>query len=321
MFKKNKLLTNLNSPSKFQYFFHEFKKDKLLMFSVAYLCFLLLISLFFVLLFPNLIIKQFGFEKEYVSSHYRLLKCSTNFFFWLGTDELSRSVIMRLFFGFLLSIVIATFNSIIAVTTGSLYGFISGLIGKNTDMFMMYFIEIINAIPYTILLILFGTVISKRLDYMFSGCTFNSILVLFLIFILFEWIGYVKIIRNRTLSLKNQDYFDVSKSLGASNFFILKKHIIPNCVDTIIVNFIECFIHTIISEATLQAFNIGVKQPFASLGNLLSDSLVYVLDNNNKSLYFIPLTLFVSTIILLHLICYKIKKIFKKRIGIFYENK
>lgn len=315
MFKKNKL-TNLNAPSKLRFFWYEFKKDKFLVFSVIYLLFLLFTSLFLVLIFPKFITKQFGFEKEYASCSYRLMSYSSNFFFWLGTDEYSRSFIMRCCFGFLLSIIIAIFNSIIAVTIGSLYGFFSGLIGKNTDVFMMYLIEIINAIPYTILLILFGTVISQKLNYIFGSGNFNSIFVLFLLFTMFEWTRYAKIVRNRTLSLKSKDYFNVSKSLGASNFFILKKHLLPNCIDTMIINFIECFIHTIVGEAALHTFNIGVRPPLSSLGNLLYYGFQYI-HSNNKRLYFIPLILFVSTILLLHLICSKIKKILRKRVNVF----
>lgn len=308
-FSDNK--NNYHIPSKFQFFVRDFKKSKIFLVCFFYLIFLFLISIF-IILFSKSSVYQYGFEKFKIDDgKYRFLKFFTGKFLF-GTDELSRNFLVRVALGTFLSLSFGIINCIFSVPIGFMYGFISGIKSKNVDMFMMYIVDVINSIPHIAIQILFGVVIIRKFETIFSSST-SGIIALFLLFVLFDWLMFVTTARNKTLLVKQQDYFNVSKSLGASDLFIIKKHLIINCVDVLILSISDCFIGTIVAEAGLSYMNIGVKKPLSSLGTLIQEYKTILNQPGKRYYFFIPITIFVSIVFSLGLINSEVRKILKKR--------
>lgn len=307
--------SNYHMPNKFQFLIYNFKKNKVFLFCFFYIIFLFLTSIF-ILIFSKSPTYQYGLGQiEIETEKYRLLDPFQKGFI-LGTDEHSRSFLVCIAFGLFLSLSFALINCIFTVFFGFMYGFISGIKSKNVDMFMMYIVDVINSIPHLIIQILFGIVIIRKFETIFNS-NVSSIIALFMLFILFDWTNFASIARNKTLLVKQQDYFNVSKSLGASDFFIIKKHLIVNCTDIIILSISKCFINTIIAEAGLSYLNIGVKKPLSSLGTLMQDHKVYLNHVGKRHYFIIPAFIFISIVLSLNLINNEVRKTFKKVINKF----
>ena len=307
---------NYYVPSKFQFFIHNFKKNKIFLTCFFYLILLFLTSIFIVL-FSKPLSYQYGHEKFSINTEpYRFLKPFERGFLF-GTDELSRDFLVCVAFGTFLSLSLGLINCF-SVFIGFIYGFVSGIKGKNIDTFMMYIVDVINSIPHTIIQIFFGVIVIRTFETLFSS-NISSIVTLFILFLLFDWLVFVGTARNKTLLVKQQDYFNVSKSLGASDFFIIKKHLIINCIDILVLSISNCFIGTIISEAGLSYMGIGVKKPLSSLGNLIQEYKVFLNHEGKRYYFFIPMVIFVSIVLSLNLINSEIRKTFKKRMS-FYGN-
>jgi len=180
---------------------------------------------------------------------------------WLGTDDLGRDLLTRIMYGARISLTVGFVASFINLTAGVVYGGISGYYGGQVDNIMMRIVEILSGIPLLLYVILLMVVLKPGLQ--------NILIALGLVY----WLGMARIVRGQILSLKEQDYVLAARTIGADNWRIIWKHLIPNAMGPIIVTATLNIPQAIFTEAFLSFIGLGVNAPMASWGVLANDAL------------------------------------------------
>lgn len=198
-----------------------------------------------------------------------------------GTDSLGRDYMIRMMMGTRVSLIVGLVASGIILAVGSIYGAISGYFGGKVDMVMMRIVEIIYSIPDILIIIILGVSLKEPLNMLYERSPlFKSISILgpsmigiFLTFSLLYWVGMARFVRGQVLAVKEQEYVTAAKALGAGSGRIIRRHILPNCIGTIIVVTTLQIPAAIFTESFLSFLGIGVSAPMPSLGSLASDAI------------------------------------------------
>ena len=187
----------------------------------------------------------------------------------LGTDINGRDVFSRILFGGRISMTIGFLALFVLFPIGLLYGGISGYFGGVVDMLMMRFAEAVMSIPSFYLLIILASILP-------SGMTSIQRFMLIVIILAFiGWAGFARVVRGMVLSVKNQEYVQAAKSIGASRLRIIIKHILPQTTSFVIVAMTLSVPSYILSESGLSFLGLGIQQPDASWGNMLKEAQEY----------------------------------------------
>lgn len=187
----------------------------------------------------------------------------------LGTDINGRDVFSRILFGGRISMTIGFLALFVLFPIGLLYGGIAGYFGGKTDMIMMRFAEAVMSIPSFYLLIILASILP-------SGMTsVQRFMLIVVILALIGWAGFARVVRGMVLSIKNQEYVQSAKSIGASRLRIIVKHILPQTTSFVIVAMTLSVPSYILSESGLSFLGLGIQQPDASWGNMLKEAQEY----------------------------------------------
>ena len=181
--------------------------------------------------------------------------------FWFGSDELGRDIFTRIWWGARISLFVAITAATIDMCIGVLWGSIAAYIGGRLEEVMMRICDVLNAIPYLLVVILL-TVIRGA-----------GVVTIILAMTLTGWINMARICRSQILGLKQNDYITAAKALGASHKRILFFHLIPNAMGPIIAAMTLTIPTAIFTEAFLSFLGLGVQAPAASWGVMLNDGL------------------------------------------------
>ncbi|MBR1977226.1 ABC transporter permease [bacterium] len=186
--------------------------------------------------------------------------------FLLGTDINGRDNYSRLLYGGQISLTIGFLALFVSFPLGLMYGGISGYFGGKTDLIMMRLAEAIMSIPSFYLLIILASILPSSMT---SAQRFALIVV---ILALIGWAGFARVVRGMVLSIKNEDYVKSAKILGASDFRIIWKHILPQTSSYVIVAITLSVPSYILAESGLSFLGLGIQQPDASWGNMLKEA-------------------------------------------------
>lgn len=187
----------------------------------------------------------------------------------LGTDINGRDVFSRILFGGRISMTIGFLALFVLFPIGLLYGGIAGYFGGKVDMLMMRFAEAVMSIPSFYLLIILASILP-------SGMTsVQRFMLIVVILALIGWAGFARVVRGMVLSIKNQEYVQAARSIGASRFRIIVKHILPQTTSFVIVAITLSVPSYILSESGLSFLGLGIQQPDASWGNMLKEAQEY----------------------------------------------
>ena len=178
---------------------------------------------------------------------------------WLGTDTLGHDLLARLLVGGRISLTVGLVATCVALTIGVTYGAVSGYVGGKVDAVMMRIVEIVAAMPFTVLVILLMVWFGR------------DIYLLFLAIGAVEWLTMARIVRGQIMTVKKMEFIEAARSLGLSNARIIFRHMIPNILGPIIVYTTLTIPSVMLLEAFLSFLGLGVQPPMSSWGSLIKD--------------------------------------------------
>lgn len=176
----------------------------------------------------------------------------------LGTDEAGRDVLTRMLYGSRVSLLVGIVPTVASMLIGALLGIIAGFVGGRTDAVIMRIADIMLAFPSMLL----AMVIMYTLG--------DGIINIFLALAMVNWASVARIVRAETLKLKSSEYVEAARCIGVGRFTIMLRHILPNCIPSLIVLFTLNIPSAILSESSLSFLGIGIKAPQASWGLMAS---------------------------------------------------
>lgn len=179
---------------------------------------------------------------------------------WLGTDELGRDVLSRILYGSRLSLAIGILPSVISLVIGIVLGLLAGYFGGWADYVIMRLADVMLSVPSLLL--------AMVVMYTLGSSTVNLFVALSMV----GWASVARVVRSQTLSLKESEYVEAAQSIGVSRFNIMRRHILPNCVPSLIVLFTLNVPAAILSESSLSFLGIGAQPPAASWGLMVNQS-------------------------------------------------
>jgi len=187
-----------------------------------------------------------------------LSPCKAHFF---GTDELGRSIFVRICWGARISLFIGISAALIDMTLGVLYGGFAALWGGKIEEVLMRIADVLSSLPNLLIVILLTVIIDQ------------GVLTIILAMTITGWINMARITRGQILSLKEQEFVAAAISLGVGKTRLLLRHLIPNCFGSIITTVTLTIPYAIFTEAFLSFLGLGVQAPVASWGTMASDGL------------------------------------------------
>lgn len=269
--------------------FRRFRKHRLAMLSMLFIAGIMLLALLVPIIAP--------FERDAIKADLRFAPVATfdpndGKTHFLGTDHLGRDFFTRLLFGARVSLTIALFvassSAIIGITVGSLAGYYRGIV----DTILMRVLEFMATIPeFPILLVLsavlnsdpkllpippfVSSIISNLM--LINEREARSVIVVIFVLTVFGWTGIARLMRGMVLSVRERDFIDAARSLGANDRRMIVKHVIPNSFPPIIVAFTLALAGALISETALSFLGLGVTDPTPTWGNMLNFTTNFIL--------------------------------------------
>lgn len=253
--KKKTVKISVERQSVWKDIWKELKKNKVAMVSVVLLA-ILIIAVLLAPLSP--------YDPYKLDASQKLQGISSSH--WFGTDEYGRDYFTRTLYGGRVSLLVGFMSMIMTVVIGTSLGVFSGYVGGKVDVFLMSFTDIFLALPSMLLMVILNTFLKTGLP------------TLIVVLSLFSWASVARITRAETMSLKERDFVVATQNLGASNFRVIIKHIIPNILGPVIVAASLSVANAILMESSLSFLGLGVQIPRASWGSMLQGAQAHILD-------------------------------------------
>jgi peptide/nickel transport system permease protein len=181
--------------------------------------------------------------------------------FWLGADDQGRDLLVRIAYGARISLLIGVVTTLITVTFGAVMGLMAGYFGRFTDTVISRIIDVTLSIPFLLFAVALAAVEGG-----------GSVTLVIVVLAGFGWSSVARIVRGQVLSIREREYIEAARSLGASSWRIMFIDILPNVIAQVIVYASLLIPLSIVGEATLSFLSIGVQPPTADWGAMIAGS-------------------------------------------------
>ena len=231
------------------------KQNKIAMVSLIVLIFICIMC----------IIGPFLTPYKFMVNDSKVLNQAPNIKHYFGTDDIGRDIFARVWVGGRVSMMIGILGALVDTSIGILYGGISGYFGGIVDDIMMRIVEILNSIPYLIVVILISLMVGQGIGALVLAMTITG------------WVGMARLVRGQVLQIKEQEYVLAAQALGSSSSRIIARHLIPNTIGIMIVAITFDIPSFIFGEAFLSFIGLGIQSPSTSWGALAASSQQYLM--------------------------------------------
>jgi len=205
--------------------------------------------------------------------------------FWFGTDELGRDLFSRILGGARTAMLIATLVTLIAAGLGTVIGLLSAFVGGWVDSALMRLADLLMAFPSFLLAAFLNATMRQPVEHrlkdlsnltgieFFTNRQVVDFVVVFGALAVVGWSGYARLIRSQVLSLREREFVEAARSIGASTPTILRRHVLPNSIAPIIVAVSVNFGNAILAESALSYLGVGIQPPTPSWGQMINANL------------------------------------------------
>jgi ABC-type dipeptide/oligopeptide/nickel transport system permease subunit len=183
---------------------------------------------------------------------------------WFGIDGLGRDFYTRIVYGARVSLTIGFAAAVFSVIIGIPLGALAGYFGGKTDWFIMRVIELFSVVPPLLAAMLLGAL------------TRGGYVTIILIAALFGWVNVCLLVRAQVKAFREKEFVRAAQALGASPWYVIRRHLIPNSISPIIVGFVLAIPLAMMLEASLSFLGIGVPPPTPTWGQMISDGIDYM---------------------------------------------
>lgn len=178
---------------------------------------------------------------------------------WFGTDSNGRDLFVRTMYGMRISLLVGLCATAVSLLIGVTYGAIAGYTGGRTDNIMMRIVDVLYSMPFMFFVILLMVFFGRNIYLMFAAI--GAI----------EWLTMARIVRGQSMSLRHKEFVTAAQALGVSGGNIVRRHIVPNTLGTVMVYVTLTIPVVILTESFLSFLGLGVQEPMTSLGVLISE--------------------------------------------------